>query len=73
MEWSSPSCISFAKDPGHRGLFPAAPVVVECEVYPSSGSSLLTQACSGGKKGRQGISVQQVLSCLLKITEIVWK
>lgn len=73
MEWSSPSCIFSAKIPGYRGLFPAAPLMVECKVYPSSGSSSLTQACSGGKKWRQGINVEQVLSCLLKTTELVWK
>lgn len=49
MEWSSPSCISSAKDPGPRGLFPAAPLL-ECKVYPSSGSSSLTQAYKRGKR-----------------------
>lgn len=53
MEWSSPSCISSAKDPGPRGLFPAAPLV-ECKVDPSSGSSSLTQAYKGEKKVKAG-------------------
>lgn len=55
MEWSSPSCISSAKDPGHRALFPAAPL--ECKVYPSSGSSLLMQACREGEKSEGRASV----------------
>lgn len=63
MEWSSPSCISFAVDPGHRGLFPAAPL--ECEIYPYSGSSLFTQACRGkSEAGHQhGASIKLELNC----------
>lgn len=51
MEWSSPSS---AKDPGCVGLLPAAPLMVECKVCPSSGCSLLTQAWRGGKKAKAG-------------------
>lgn len=61
MEWSSPSCISSAKDPGPRGLSPAAPLV-ECKVYPSSGSSSLTQACKRGEKGEGRMWVQSKYS-----------
>lgn len=51
MEWSSPSS---AKDPGCVGLFPAAPLMVECKVCPSSGSSLLTQAWRWRGKAKAG-------------------
>lgn len=63
MEWSSPSCISSAGDPGHRGLFPAAPL--ECKIYPSSGSSLFTQACRGkSEAGHQyGARIKLELNC----------
>lgn len=45
MEWSSPSCISSAKDPGPRGLFPAAPLV-ECKViHPLAPLHLRRQVC----------------------------
>lgn len=63
MEWSSPSCISSTGDPGHRGLFPAAPL--ECKIYPSSGSSLFTQACRGkSEAGHQyGARIKLELNC----------